>query len=104
MGAGAVPCLLDCAFFAPAVYLVLRVTEAAENLIGMLPELRRERSDRAGRIRQLYRHAYLLDLLPIRCRNLDDHVARQHLRIVRHFVEREHPPRADIGLAKYLEP
>ena len=45
MGAGAGPCLFNGAFFAPAVYLVLRVAETAENLIGMLPELRRERSD-----------------------------------------------------------
>ncbi len=45
-----------------------------------------------------------LTFSPLGAFDLDDHVAREHLRIVRHFVEREHPAGADVALAQNLEP
>ena len=45
--------LLDSAFLAPTFDLRLRVAQLPEHLIGMLPQLRRERPNRSGRIRQL---------------------------------------------------
>src|SRR5208282_2711292 len=96
--------LLDGAGLAPAVELVLAVTKRAQDFVGMLPELRRERPYRSRRVRELQRHAHLLDLLAAGALDLDDHIAREHLRIARHLVEREHPAGADVALAENREP
>src|SRR5271168_1596573 len=96
--------LLDGARLAPAVELVLAVTELAEDFVGMLAELRRERPDRSRRVRELRRNADLLELPAAVAFDLDDHVAREHLRIARHFIKREHAAGADVALAQNLEP
>src|SRR5580704_11078025 len=96
--------LLDRARLAPAVELVLAVAELAEDFVGMLPELRRERPDRCRRVREFRRDADLLELPAALAFDLNDHVARLYLRIVRHLVEREHPADADVVLAQYFEP
>src|SRR5580658_3519053 len=96
--------LADGAFLAPAIDLLLRVAEADEHLVGMLAELRGERANRAGGLRELHRDADLADLLAIGGVELDDHLARFDLRVVGDFVEGEHAADADVGLAEKLEP
>src|SRR6202140_3108129 len=93
--------LLDRARLAPAVELVLAVAEVAEDFVGMLAQLRRERPDRRGRVRELRRDADLLELPAALALDFDDHVARQYLGIVRDLVERDHAAGPDVALAQH---
>ena len=80
--------------------LVLGVAELAQQLLGVLAErgarpLRRV----AGRARQLHRHAELAHRLgDARLVDLDDHLARAHVRGVEHLVEVEHGLEAAVVL------
>src|ERR1700722_7284440 len=66
------------ALFTPSLDLRLLVSELAEDFIGMLSELGRQRTNRSRGLRELHRNPDLLDLAAIGSVELDDHFAREH--------------------------